>query len=1338
MSGNREILMKFITGQNEKVKQDISMQGYKDDSPYRNNPSNTIYGTPQGTSITMQGVSTPLIGMDEFGNKQQMFPGQKYQYPGTRVVEMPIAQEGGPQEEFNNVKTWFNKYIESPLYKENLEKSGYKDVEKVLERRQANVNRTKYKLDENRDGSYYNTGSNTIHHSPNRDLKQWVTKDKSILPNDNDSVLAHEFGHSVLDSSDSIIGSNVPYYNQYDYNELQSRNKNNKMSRGADENYADQKALQYEAAKLGIYNPGYEEFTQEHLNQLKNTGRKNRALENYSDEDLIWLMNNIAQNNDQSEMPIAKYGGLLNKTIKCSNCGWLWKAADGGNDVSTCHKCGNENKIMQNGGNYTGNWFKNADVMSVSNKYQKAGTVKYGTPEYEKAYNRGEVVTEDGQRSPILLDEVTIQNNYKRPRGFWEQSRDKYLKDNADDGLLGAIGSVVKYPASVGQHALTYATTGKVQDPSEAWGHNTKEGWFDSPSAFGRNLDDTLLNVFADPANLIGAGILTKEKALSKLGSLRKLPFFTKGMVKGKIPKIGDDFANAIENIDGEKVFYDSNATQNFPTGEWKYMDELPNKGGISEVEPFNNAVDEQIVKATYGKKPLVAEKDFYTDKELADKIAKEKNYWNKYFEFADEYPLSDADIVFDKKFPELVPRSFQEKFMTPEQYQNTKSKLSLFGDIGHQDITNPTMFKKTLASDWNNAKAFDAQDFQNQMNNTIFERTGKVRTANPDYLKSLIMSDEILTPDLLNRMGNMESFGGVDAFKTVSPNKYGGEHQRYDIGGTTGNGVAEQYTKLTGQPWSTARAQGLTDGSMQQNLALIEKILKKQRQDSMVAPPEVEVINPSDRNVHTKEMAQRVVQIAEDRIKTGKYIAVPDDLKKAAVALDQSANSCIGGVCDVYKEAGVMKNIDWSNTSFSKNAKEYGFTANNGYGVKGITNLEPGDMLQRNNRKNEQGNFYPGHAQIYLGKNANGELRFFDNFWKTERTYSESDVADLLDRARTSTEPSASIYKVNPYNDANPLGLTPEEKQNYEDKKDFVKKESASKASYKWSISPNAKNYNNTTKNVMDKFLLFANDNDKVNDLVKKTGKSKEEIQDSLLNVFGELGAENNWTTSRGKGLGSLTENIAESVLTSVGGGKRLSVGPGQIKFNSIPTELKQKFGIQSPNDLYNMEKVLPLMTAMDLQDKQVLENWGEQNKLSKNLFGFTRPEMVNADGTTSGGFQTDDLYTDVNSNALDDGVGRYSPYLRNQFSSIASGTTWENDDDYIPFNEGTMSNFTEGAFTESGEDEMRQKYQRDPGSYPYKVEQNWRNNLYRQMTPNEDGAMELNEVTVKPKKKR
>ena len=300
-----------------------------------------------------------------------------------------------------------------------------------------------------------------------------------------------------------------------------------------------------------------------------------------------------------------------------------------------------------------------------------------------------------------------------------------------------------------------------------------------------------------------------------------------------------------------------------------------------------------------------------------------------------------------------------------------------------------------------------------------------------------------------------------------------------------------------------------------------------------------------------------------------------------------------------------------------------------------------------------------------------------------------------------------------------------------FRQKQEFIKNESKSKQSYIWSVSKKAKNYNDTTKRVIDAFIEYANDNDKINDLVKKTGKSKEEIHDSLLNVFGELGAENNWTTSQGKGVGS----FAESVVTAFGGGKKLSVGPGQIKYQFIPKDLKEKFNIKSPNDLYDLDKVLPLMAAMDLKDKQVLENWGKNNTLSKKLFGWTRPAITDNEGNIiSGGFTADQLYTETDGSKLSNGVGRYY-----QYSSIASGNTWEGGNDWIPFNEGTLPNFTEGRFTKSGEDEMRVKYERDSGSYPYKVEQNWRDNLNRTMytTQPSGSPEELDEVIIEAIKK-
>jgi hypothetical protein len=697
--------------------------------------------------------------------------------------------------------------------------------------------------------------------------------------------------------------------------------------------------------------------------------------------------------------------------------------------------------------------------------------------------------------------------------------------------------------------------------------------------------------------------------------------------------------------------------------------------------------------------------------------------------------PQKDADLINSLKVPETDSNRWNYNYFTDDT--EVRSRLNqvrenLF-NRGNKEFLNRDLNDKDLKPLYDNIEYEEYQYLQDLKDHFGEEGTLKL-------LNSVSQNDNNTNNQMPIAKRGGSWFGNADEMSVSN---------KYDIGGTTGNTVAEQYTKITGKPWSTARAQGLTDGTAKQNLALIERL--KQQSQPVETPVVVEVANSSDKYNHTKEMAQRVVQIAEYRIKNEKYIDVPAELVEAAKELNESANSCIGGVCDVLKEAGVMKNVDWSNTHFSEHAKEYGFTANQGWGVKGIDNLEPGDVLQHNNHLNKQGNYYPGHSQIYLGKNSNGKLRFFDNFWKTERTYFVDDVEKLLDKARKKTELSATIYKVNPYDDSNPLGLNAEEKKNFDDKQDFIKKESSSKASYKWGMSPTAKNYNSTTQRVMDSFIAFANNNDKINDLVKKTGKSKEEIHDSLLNVFGELGTENNWTTSKGKGLGSRLENIAESILTAVGGGKSLSVGPGQIKYSELQKEadaaklagtksLKEQFNITSPNDLYDLDKVLPLMAAMDIRDKQVLENWGENNTLSQKLFGWTRPEIDNGGGPgiTTGGFKASQLTSETGNSILDNGIGRYSPYLRNQYSSINSGTTHEGGNDWIPFNEGTMPNFSPAMYNESGEDEMRVKYQRDPGSYPYKVEQNWRDNLNREIIPNEDGNIELSEIVIKGKKKK
>jgi hypothetical protein len=84
---------------------------------------------------------------------------------------------------------------------------------------------------------------------------------------------------------------------------------------------ADIDALRFELFKDKIYDARTQDFKQEHLDKAKNSLRKQRLQKHYTDEDLIYLMNTIAQQekeNKDSEYQVAKNGirqeqkGLVN------------------------------------------------------------------------------------------------------------------------------------------------------------------------------------------------------------------------------------------------------------------------------------------------------------------------------------------------------------------------------------------------------------------------------------------------------------------------------------------------------------------------------------------------------------------------------------------------------------------------------------------------------------------------------------------------------------------------------------------------------------------------------------------------------------------------------------------------------------------------------------------------------------------------------------------------------------------------------------------------------------------------------------------------------------------
>jgi hypothetical protein len=93
-------------------------------APYKFIPSGNITMTEKDGGALKKG---PLLGIDNKGNQQMMFPGYEYQFPGDQVMEIPVAQEGistnslpeitvSPTNTYNDSMQLYNQALEN-IYK---------------------------------------------------------------------------------------------------------------------------------------------------------------------------------------------------------------------------------------------------------------------------------------------------------------------------------------------------------------------------------------------------------------------------------------------------------------------------------------------------------------------------------------------------------------------------------------------------------------------------------------------------------------------------------------------------------------------------------------------------------------------------------------------------------------------------------------------------------------------------------------------------------------------------------------------------------------------------------------------------------------------------------------------------------------------------------------------------------------------------------------------------------------------------------------------------------------------------------------------------------------------
>lgn len=335
---------------------DISKQGYKDDSPYKDRPYLDIH-TPDGI-IDMTGVSIPLLA-----NNVILGPNSGlHKFDTTMVREIPMAQDG------SEVKDYFTAYLNSDLFKRRaIDLHGEEEWEKVRDGKLKRLEDTEvdfsgeeewaeiYARDYSEDANIFTMMNlkekfdrlQSSYKRPNyRDegnlnpiVKvnpgQAVTmgEDNELSYNPFNSILANEYSHA--------LGATHPNTKDNVAQEFLMTEREREMTRekGSDFLWSDNNlqiphdtksheiksdidTTRYELWKAGLYN--FEEdfmFDQSHIDYIRENPDKfikdKQLLEQFDDNQVVDMMNTFTSNDeidDGSNTMMAKYGGSVKQS----------------------------------------------------------------------------------------------------------------------------------------------------------------------------------------------------------------------------------------------------------------------------------------------------------------------------------------------------------------------------------------------------------------------------------------------------------------------------------------------------------------------------------------------------------------------------------------------------------------------------------------------------------------------------------------------------------------------------------------------------------------------------------------------------------------------------------------------------------------------------------------------------------------------------------------------------------------------------------------------------------------------------------------------------------------
>jgi len=225
-----------------------------------------------------------------------------------------VAESNRKAQEFNKM------YVQSKNYKRLLKKQGY-TPEEIEDRINSvmNINDFRY-IDQGQSwvGADENTGKEFISYNVT-DPGDWPGFDQ---------IAAHEWGHVGVDSGASPLKQKEKeeFINRINKEQAGVTGNPDDLVHDMEpqENRADLVQLKLQLQESGIFDSTKRKrFTKKDLNKYKEAMKSsernwdnmwNRMFRLYDDDSIIYLMNNVAQNNSNEDVQVAKYGFELDLT----------------------------------------------------------------------------------------------------------------------------------------------------------------------------------------------------------------------------------------------------------------------------------------------------------------------------------------------------------------------------------------------------------------------------------------------------------------------------------------------------------------------------------------------------------------------------------------------------------------------------------------------------------------------------------------------------------------------------------------------------------------------------------------------------------------------------------------------------------------------------------------------------------------------------------------------------------------------------------------------------------------------------------------------------------------